>query len=65
MKTVYQRALVLALIGAARPATLVIERADQFDVAPAAGLLERVVQRATYALLTYAPTPAVEAGNSP
>lgn len=62
MKTVYQRALVLALIAAARPATLVIERADQFDAQPAAELLERVVRRAPWALVTYASGTAPPAG---
>jgi hypothetical protein len=53
MKTVYQRTLVLALISAARPALLVVERADQFDVPPAAELLERAVRRAAEAVVTY------------
>ncbi len=55
MKTVYQRVLVLALISAAQPAFLVIERAEQFDVPPAAELLDRVVRRAARAIVTYAP----------
>ncbi len=62
MKTVYQRALVLALIAAAQPATLVIERADQFDAQPAAELLERVVRRAPWALVTYASDTIPPAG---
>ena len=62
MKTVYQRALVLALIAAAQPATLVIERADQFDAQPAADLLERVVRRAPWALVTYAGGTTPPAG---
>jgi hypothetical protein len=44
---------VLALISAARPALLVVERADQFDVPPAAELLERAVRRAAEAVVTY------------
>jgi hypothetical protein len=41
----------------------VVERADQFDVPPAAALLERVALRAAYSVLTYAP-PAAEAANA-
>ncbi len=54
MKTVYQRALVLALVSAARPDTLVIERAEQFDVPAAVALLERAVRRAAQVIATYA-----------
>jgi hypothetical protein len=59
MKTAYQRALVLALIAAARPETLVIERADQFDATAAAELLDRVVRRAPRALVTYASAATI------
>jgi hypothetical protein len=53
MKRAYQRALVVALATAAEPASLVIENAEEFDEAPTALLLERVLRRTPYALVTY------------
>ena len=53
MKRAYQRALVLALATAAEPASLVVENAEEFDEAPTALLLQNVVRRTPYALVTY------------
>lgn len=61
MKRAYQRALVVALATAADPATVVVERADEFDEAPTARLLERALARAPYALATYAEAAQADA----
>ena len=62
MKRAYQRALVLALSCASTPATLVVEYGDEFDEAPAAALLQRAVERAEHAIVTYRGAPGDHAG---
>ena len=62
MKRAYQRALVLALACAAKPATLVVEYGDEFDEAPAAALLRRAIGRASHAIVTYREGPGEHAG---
>ena len=63
MKRAYQRALVIALAAAAEPTSLVIENAEEFDEAPARRLLERVVARTPYALVTYAEEAQADAAS--
>ncbi len=53
MKRAYQRALVVALATAAEPVSLVVENAEEFDEAPTLLLLQRVLRRTPFALVTY------------
>lgn len=62
MKRAFQRALVLALACAARPATLVVEYGDEFDEPPTRALLQRALGRVSRAIVTYRSEPGDDAG---
>ena len=61
MKRAYQRALVLALVLAAKPETLVVESAAEFDEPAARKLLASGIARVSRALVTY-DAPSLDAG---